>query len=201
MQKKFILVALMLMSLIGGIGGLQANDTITSVLPVLKKDQRGYKLPPVVVYNKATGNYESVRLRVDANGNLYTVGGGTNSVTIVGTVAVTQSGSWVINGGTITTITNTITISDERYEGKTSTGTAGKVNATGTISPPFEVIDWSFLSQGGETTMTTDVSGGTTYLLEDIAVNGKYTNPLSTPTFSFTLPVNTTVYYIINGIK
>lgn len=56
------------------------NEVITSKLPILETDQRGYKLTPEVVYNSTTGNYETVYYKADSNGNVYMVLSGTGNV-------------------------------------------------------------------------------------------------------------------------
>jgi hypothetical protein len=66
-MKKILLLCLFVVSLLGV---LKANDIITSTLPELKKDKRGYKLTPVVVFNKSTDNYETIYLKADVDGNL-----------------------------------------------------------------------------------------------------------------------------------
>ena len=112
-------------------------------------------------------------------------------------VKANSDGSLSVTGSTTTAGLFT----DSRYDGKISTTTANKIIATGDITPTFEVINWSFLSKGGDTTIAGSNINGTIYVLEDIAINGEFINPVDSPTFTATLPASTTLYYIITGVE
>ena len=62
MRKRHIprIIAALMLAVVCITGMAAANDRINNKLPILKQDNRGYKLPPLVVYNKSNGTYETV---------------------------------------------------------------------------------------------------------------------------------------------
>jgi hypothetical protein len=124
---------------------------------------------------------------------------GTNNIGDVDVLSITASSS--TNKTTVYDDGTSLTTADERYESKISSCTANKITSTGNISPTFEVINWSFLSKGGDTTITGSNINGTIYALQDISVNGEFIDPIDSPTFVATLPASTTLYYIITGVE
>lgn len=102
---------------------------------------------------------------------------------------------WVTSG--------TITTQDERYTGKVSTGTSGKLNVSGNIAVTnYSMEAYSFYSDGGDSEITSTWHAGITYALNGIPVTPqKLSIPVSNPTFQCTLPAATTLYYILHGVQ
>ena len=92
------------------------------------------------------------------------------------------------------------TVIDERYSGKISTHTAGKLIASDDIpTTAFQVTGFSFYAIGGD--VSVNGLGGTIYILEDSALNETFEIGFSTPTLTATLPASTTLYYTVKGLR
>ena len=90
---------------------------------------------------------------------------------------------------------------DQRYYNKNSTGTAGSFFTSTTITPAYNVDTIGVYSLGGDSTFTCTLMNGTVTALEGIPNTVKFDIPMNTPSFIFTLPANTTVYYVVTGVK
>ncbi len=95
------------------------------------------------------------------------------------------------------------TISDSRFINHVTTGTAGKLNFSGSITVTgSSVTSISFYSDGGDTEITSTFMSGTIYALDGIPIPPvPFPIPIANPTFLCVLPANTTFYYIIPGAK
>lgn len=94
-----------------------------------------------------------------------------------------------------------VTVSDNRYSGKVSTGTAGKIFASGNISPDDEVTFISFLTEGGNAQITCTFRSGIIYIREGIPVGISIAVPVDNPTLQCTLDSGTTLYYISDEVN
>jgi len=91
---------------------------------------------------------------------------------------------------------------NQDYINKVSTGTAGKLIISGDIVLTIFMDAYSFYSVGGDSQITSTFTDGAMYALEGIPINfQKLSRPISNPTFQCTLATNTTLYYIMNGLK
>jgi len=92
---------------------------------------------------------------------------------------------------------------NQAYVNKVSTGTAGKLIISGNITITALSIDaYSFYSVGGDSQITSTWMDGTIYALEGIPIDfKKMVIPVANPTFQCSLATNTTLYYILNGIR
>jgi hypothetical protein len=109
-----------------------------------------------------------------------------------------SDGSQNVSGSTTTAALFT----DSRYDGYTSTGTAGALTSTGTISNiPTIITDYSFLVRGGDATITFSGLSGSINIRNGIP----YDRPVvAIPLVSNTIILTTltsgaTVDYTING--
>lgn len=95
-----------------------------------------------------------------------------------------------------------MTVSDIRYSGLTSTGTAGKMFVSGNISVSNWSLDnYTFYSVGGDSTITCTWKGGIMYALQGIPIAPmRLSVPVADPTFQCTLPAGTTLYYVLDGV-
>jgi len=95
-----------------------------------------------------------------------------------------------------------VTTSDILYSGKVSTGTAGKIFASGNISLTGGVEFYMFYTEGGNATVTGTWFGGTKYVREGIPFKpDKLSIPITDPTFQCVLDAGTTLYYDSNIVK
>jgi len=93
------------------------------------------------------------------------------------------------------------TIVNKFYSNRVSTGVAGGIDASGTISPAGEVVRASFYAIGGDIKINASNRSGTTTCLEGIPVDFEYPIPLSTPIYSAILPAGTSLYYYIDEVQ
>lgn len=93
-----------------------------------------------------------------------------------------------------------VTTSDVRYSGKVSTGTDGKVFASGNISPDDEVAFISFYTEGGNAQVTCTFRSGIIYVREGIPAGISVPIPVDNPTLQCTLDSDTTLYYISDEV-
>jgi len=91
---------------------------------------------------------------------------------------------------------------DQSYVNKVSTGTAGKLIISGNIVLTIFMDAYSFYSLGGDSEITSTFMNGIMYALDGIPIDfKKLSRPISSPTFQCALAANTTLYYIINGVR
>jgi hypothetical protein len=98
---------------------------------------------------------------------------------------------------------NDLIIEDTRYQNMVSTGTAGKIFASGNIAVTNYSMDaYTFYSVGGDSTILSTWHDGTIYALEGVPISPqKLSIPVVNPTFQCTLPAETTLYYILHGVQ
>lgn len=94
-------------------------------------------------------------------------------------------------------------VSDARYYNKVSTGTAGRINASGNIAiSDYSMEAYVFYSDGGDSQIESTWHDGIIWALDGIPVRTeKLSVPISNPTFQCTLPAGTSLYYILHGVK
>jgi len=97
---------------------------------------------------------------------------------------------------------SSVTTKDNRFEGKTSSMTAGKIFTSTNLTPGDDVWGWYFYSIGGEASYTCDQMAGTCYIPDgqDDTEPG-LDQPLSNPTFAITMMTGDTFYYRIKRLK
>lgn len=92
-----------------------------------------------------------------------------------------------------------VTTSDILYSGKVSTGTAGKIFASGNISFAGDMDFYMFYTEGGNATATGNWFGGIKYIREGIPFKpDKLSIPVTNPIFQCVLDAGTTLYYDSN---
>jgi hypothetical protein len=120
---------------------------------------------------------------------------GTNST--YNQAEVTSTGELKVIGSTSTASL----MEDSRYQGYTSTGTAGKVLTTGAISnTPTITTDYSFYVQGGDAQVIFSGKSGILYVYEGIPIDTILAIPLVSNTITLSsLTSGATFNYEVNG--
>jgi len=93
-------------------------------------------------------------------------------------------------------------VSQEDFSTKVSTGTAGKLTASGNISVTnYFLTFYSFYSTGGTAEVLSSFKDGTTYIPDTIGLSDTLSIPEENPVFQCTLASGATLYYILTGVK
>lgn len=95
---------------------------------------------------------------------------------------------------------SSVIVSDILYSGKVSTGSAGKIFASGNIVPDDEVVNISFYTEGGNAQVTCTFRGGIIYVREGIPAGVNVPVLADNPTFQCVLDAGTTLYYISDEV-
>lgn len=155
---------------------------------IIKCDTDGVKI--------TSGTVTFTNTNVDTTGSTVTI---TNSQ-----FAVTQSGSWNIQKSTAY-IENVVTVKDDRYAGKVSSWTAGKV--TGVTSQTIDITDFgvncfSFFAEGSTGIVDSNFGAGL-FLLDGVGQEPvKLDQAKSNASFYMRdLSAGATYLYFVSGIK
>jgi len=90
---------------------------------------------------------------------------------------------------------------NQDYINKVSTGTAGKLIASGDVAVPGNMDGYSFYSAGGDTEITMSWKDGILYVPEGIPIAPtKLSKPVSSAIFTCTLSAGATLYYDTNSL-
>jgi hypothetical protein len=101
-----------------------------------------------------------------------------------------------------TDASGSIPVVDGSYSNKVSTETAGKLSSTQTISPTMELVNWTYYSKGGQTTLKHSWGSGIVYVPADAGLSGSLPVPEDSPDIIVdSIDSGTTLYYVLNGVR
>jgi len=95
----------------------------------------------------------------------------------------------------VTDSSGNLTVNTGINPGLTNNIVSGKTSVTAVLTLFRDIIDYSFLTIGGEVSITGNCIDTTLYVPDGYSDSGAFTNPVENAIFTLTLPASTTCYY------